>query len=215
MELFAIIISGVTIGFVAAIPVGPVNLICIRRTLHYGYGYGFLSSLGAALGDAFFASITAFGFTAVAQLIEGNSRTLQLIGGILLLIFGIRTFMTPPPPSFVERLASSINDSPGIGRGIFSTFMLTITNPMTLIGYTALVAGLGGLAGDELPSFISAAFLVLGVFSGSAIWWLTEAVLVGLLHARINDRTVRGINEISGILMMAFGLVVLAHLAAR
>lgn len=214
MNLFTIIISGVTIGFVTAIPVGPVNLICIRRTLHYGWLFGFLSSLGAALGDAIFASITAFGLTAVAQLIEGNSTTLQLVGGIFLLIFGIRTFLAPPPPSFEERLNSTANDSPALPRSIASTFMLTISNPATLLSYTLIVAGVGGLAGDQ-PSFVTAAFIVLGVFCGSALWWLTEAMIVGLLHARINDRTVRVINEVSGILMMVFGVVVLAHLATR
>ncbi len=215
MDLIVLIVSGVVVGFTAAIPIGPVNLICIRRTLHYGYIFGFLSSLGAACGDAFFASLTAFGFTAVAQLVEGNSKVLQLIGGIFLLVFGIRTFIAPPPPSFEARLASPAKDSPKLGRSAASTFMLTVSNPATLFGYTFIVAGLGSLAGDTQPSFISAAFLVLGVFGGSALWWLTLSTTVGLLHARINDHTVRLINEISGVLIMAFGVIVLAHLAAR
>ena len=107
--------------------------------------------MGAALGDGLFASITAFGFTALQQLIVGFSTSLQLVGGLLLLSFGIRTFYTPPPPRFDERLARPNGD----GNGLAScppwalTFVLTITNPATLFGFTALFAGLGGLAGED------------------------------------------------------------------
>ncbi|MGA7675587.1 MAG: LysE family transporter [Rhizomicrobium sp.] len=211
MNYIVLIVSGVLIGFFAALPIGPVNLICIRRTLQCGSFHGFVSGLGAALGDGLFASITGFGFTAVAQLIVGFSTALQLIGGLLLLSFGIRTFYTPPPLRFDERLAANENGTSSYVRAMASTFVLTITNPATLFGFTALFAGLGGLAGDN-PSFFSASFVVLGVFGGSTLWWLTLTTVVGLLHARINDGVVRLINEISGTMVALFGVVVLGHL---
>jgi threonine/homoserine/homoserine lactone efflux protein len=211
MNLVALITSGAVLGFFAAIPIGPVNLICIRRTLHFGSFFGFVSGLGAALGDAMFASITAFGFTALAQLITGYSRLLQLVGGLFLLAFGISTFIASPPPNFKERLAAPVKNAPSQARAIASTFMLTVSNPATLIAYTALIAGLGVLAG-ETPSFFAAAFVVLGVFCGSAVWWLTLSTIVGILHARINDRVIRIINEISGLLIATFGVAVLLHL---
>ena len=211
MNYLVIIVSGAVIGFFAALPIGPVNLFCIRRTLQSSSFHGFVAGLGAALGDSIYASITGFGLTAVAQLIAGFSTPLQLIGGLLLLSFGIRTYHTPPPPRFTERLAANENGTSSHVRAIASTFALTISNPATLFGFTAFFAGLGGLAGDN-PSFISASFVVLGVFCGSTLWWLSLTTIVGLLHARINDRTVRVINEISGGLFALFGLVVLAHL---
>lgn len=208
---FLVIVSGVALGYLAAIPIGPVNLICIRRTLHFGSYVGFISGLGAALGDALFASITAFGFTALARIITGYSTPLHLCGGIFLLAFGIRTFFAPPPPNIKERLADQDKFSPSHAKAIASTFMLTVSNPATLVAYTALIASLGSLA-KEQPSFITAWFIVGGVFIGSSLWWLTLTTLISLLHARINDNVVRIINEISGLLIATFGVVVLAHL---
>ena len=175
--------------------------------------------MGAALGDTLFASLTAFGFTALVQLIVGYSNVLQLAGGLLLLFFGIRTFYMPPPPSFDERLAmaengGSANSHHPPTRGMASTFVLAVTNPVTLFGFTAFFATLGGFAGGN-TSYFAAAFVVLGVFAGSTLWWLTLTTVVGLLHARISDRNVRLINEISGAVVALFGVVVLAHLLAR
>jgi threonine/homoserine/homoserine lactone efflux protein len=219
MNYVVLIVTGVLFGFLAALPIGPVNLICIRRTLQCGSFHGFVSGLGAALGDSLFASITGFGFTALVQLIVGYSYVLQLAGGLLLLFFGIRTFYTPPPPSFDERLAlaengGSANGNHSLVRAMASTFVLAITNPVTLFGFTAFFATLGGFAGGN-PSFFAAAFVVLGVFAGSTLWWLTLTTVVGLLHARISDRTVRLINEISGAVVALFGVVVLAHLVSQ
>jgi threonine/homoserine/homoserine lactone efflux protein len=214
LDYFLLAISGMMLGYFAAIPIGPVNLICIRRTLHYGPFYGFVSGLGAALGDGVFASITAFGFTALAQLIVGNSNALQLCGGVFLIAFGVRTFFAPPPPKFKERLSAPAKSHPSShARAAASTFMLTISNPATLVAYTALIAGAGVFANSARPSFFAAAFVVFGVFLGSSLWWLTLTTTVGLLHARINDTVVRRINEVSGLLVTAFGVVVLVHLA--
>jgi threonine/homoserine/homoserine lactone efflux protein len=210
MNYVFLIASGVLIGLVAAVPIGPVNLICIRRTLQCGSFHGFVSGLGAALGDGLFASVTAFGFTAIAQLIVGFSSTLQLFGGLLLLSFGIRTYSTPPP-RFDERLAANENGTSSHVRAMGTTFVLTVSNPATLFAFTALFAGLGGLAGDN-ASFFAAGFVVLGVLGGSTLWWLTLTTVVGLLHARIDDRIVRMINEISGAVVALFGVVVLGHL---
>ncbi|HEY0281551.1 MAG TPA: LysE family transporter [Rhizomicrobium sp.] len=213
MNYVVLVVSGVLIGFFVALPIGPVNLICIRRTLQCGSFHGFVSGLGAVLGDGLFASITGFGLTAVAQLIVGFSTALQLFGGLLLLSFGVRTFFTPPP-RFDERLAANENGASSHVRAMASTFVLTVTNPATLFGFTALFAGLSGLAGDN-PSFLAASFVVLGVFCGSTLWWLTLTTGVGLLHARISDHTVRVINEISGAVVAMFGVVILGHLVSQ
>jgi threonine/homoserine/homoserine lactone efflux protein len=216
MFFLSLIISGAIIGYFASMPIGPVNLICIRRTLHYGWVFGFLSALGAALGDVLYASISAFGLTAIRQLINGFSTPLQLGGGIFLLVFGLSTFFAPPPPSFQERLNAPVNGngngSPKLLRAMASTCMLAVSNPITLGAYAGVFTLLSGLSGDN-PSFFYAAFVVIGVFVGSSLWWLTLSTVVGSLHARINDKVVRRINEFSGLLIMVCGILVLAHLA--
>ena len=211
MNYVYLILFGVAIGLVAAVPIGPVNLICIRRSLQFGSFHGFVSGLGAALGDGLFAVVTGFGLTAVAHLIEGFSTALQLVGGLLLLSFGIRTFFAAPTARFDLRDAANDNVKSSMLSSMASTFALTISNPATLIAFTALFAGLGGLAGDA-PSYFSAAFVVAGVFAGSATWWLVLTTVVGLLHARIDDRVMRLINRVSGLAVTAFGVAVLFHL---
>ncbi|MDE2183041.1 MAG: LysE family transporter [Alphaproteobacteria bacterium] len=214
MDYIVLIIWGVVIGLIAAIPIGPVNLICIRRTLQGGSLTGFISGLGAAVGDGLFAAVTGFGLTAIRQLIAGYSVILQLIGGLLLLTIGIRTFYAPPPPRFTESLSATNGGAKAKMspvRAIASTFALTITNPATLIWFSAWFASATALAGDS-PTFLEAAFVVAGVFAGSATWWLTLTTGVGLLHARIDDKIVRRINEASGVLVVLFGIGVLGHL---
>ncbi len=205
-----LIIPGIGIGLVVAAPIGPVNLICIRRTLQFGSLNGFVSGLGAALGDGVFAIITAFGLTAIAQLIEGLSTALQLAGGTLLLCFGLYTYFSKPLPS----CDSKEDGASTLIGAMASTFALTITNPATLFGFTALFTGLSGLAGDD-ASFFSAAFEVGGVILGSTLWWLVLTVVVGLLHARIDDRVVRIINHGTGLLVAGFGVAVLGRVAFK
>jgi threonine/homoserine/homoserine lactone efflux protein len=216
MNYILLIAWGVAVGLIAAVPIGPVNILCIRRTLQFGSAYGFFSGLGAAAGDGIFAIVTGFGFTAIAQLITGYSPALQLIGGLLLLSIGFRTFSAPPPTRFAESLEATQNGTgkgqPSLVRAMASTFTLTVTNPATLFGFTAWFASLNGLAGNN-PSFVETSFAVAGVLAGSTTWWLILTTVVGLLHARIDDRFVRRINEVSGAVMVLFGVGVLGHLA--
>lgn len=206
------VLSGVIIGLVVALPIGPVNLICIRRTLALGPMNGFVSGLGAALGDGCFAIITGFGFTAVAQLINGMSHTLELIGGVLLVIFGISTYFSDPLHGRgVEQVASRQSDAPSLARAFASTFALTITNPATLFGFATLFATLGGLTGKD-ASFIGAGFVVVGVVAGSTLWWFALTTIVGFFHAKIDAGVMKWINHISGVLVSICGVVVLGHL---
>ena len=213
MDFLVLIGSGILIGLILAAPVGPVNLICIRRALQYGPVNGFVSGLGAAMGDGFFAAISAFGVTVVTQLIEGFSTPLQVGGGVLLLAFGLHTYLSQPPaskdcdqtPPREAALPSSLV------RAMASTFALTVTNPATLFGVAALFASLGGLAGEG-ASYLDAAIVVGGVMAGSTLWWFTLTAIIGLFHARIDGRVMRIINRASGFAVASFGLGVLVHL---
>jgi threonine/homoserine/homoserine lactone efflux protein len=212
MHYLLLIASGIIMGLIAAVPIGPVNLICIRRTFAFGPVNGFVSGLGAALGDGIFAAITGLGLTWVAQLIEGYATIIELIGGAMLVVFGYRAFWAPALPRDTETGADKGGAT--LMGAIVSTFALTITNPATLLAFTAMFAGLGGLAGGA-GSYNDAAFVVAGVVGGSAGWWLVLTSIIGLFHARIDARAMQMINRISGALVALFGLAVLGNLAVK
>lgn len=232
MEYFVIIITGWAMGLIAAIPIGPVNLICIRRTIQFGRIHGFVSGLGAALGDGIFACIAAFSLTAISQLINGYSVPLQIIGGTMLMVIGLRMFFASPPPRMADQYgpmseaqakacATNGNGKNGTNganckpkspvRGMATTFALTTTNPATVAWFFSGAAGLSGLS--DMLSFFQASFWVIGVVLGSATWWLILTSAVGKMHAMINDKTVVKINRASGFLVSGFGLALLAHVA--
>ena len=211
MNYLLLIVFGMVMGLIAAVPIGPVNLICIRRSFAYGPVNGFVSGLGAALGDGVFAAITGFGLTWVAQLIEGYATIIELIGGAMLVYFGFRSFMAAP---MVKMDDGDGDGATNLLRAIASTFALTVTNPATLLAFTAMFASLGGLAGGA-GSYVDAGFVVAGVVGGSAGWWLALTTVIGLFHARIDEKAMRIINKVSGVLVAIFGLVVLVHLALK
>lgn len=213
MDYVYLVASGFVIGLIVAVPIGPVNIICIRRTLAYGSVNGFVSGLGAALGDAIFAIVTGFGLTAIAQLIKGFSMWLELAGSAMLLIFGYRIYFAAPPSRVEDKVEGQGRSS--LAAAMASTLALTVTNPATLLAFTALIAGFGGIAGARQPTFGSASFLVIGVAAGSTAWWLMLTTLVGLLHARIDDQVMRLINKTTGFAIAAFGAAVLTHLILK
>jgi len=209
------IIGGAIIGVLVAAPIGPVNLICIQRTLAFGTINGFFSGLGGAVGDGVFAAISAFGLTAVARLIEGYSMPLKLAGGLILVGYGIYNFrarVTDPRDGSAVK-TKRMGDST-LGAAIAGTFALTITNPATLIGFTALFAAFGSIYGEG-ASFGAATAVVLGVFAGSALWWFAITTLTGTFHRHIDARAMRRINHVSGVIVVSFGLLVLADLFFR
>lgn len=214
MNYVLLVMSGVVMGLIAAVPIGPVNLICIRRTFAFGPLNGFVSGLGAALGDGVFAAITGLGLTWIAQLIEGYSTIIEVIGGGILVWIGYRTFIHPPLIPMSDEPCPEKGGATSLARAMASTFALTITNPATLLFFTSMFAGLGGLVGGA-GSFNDAAFVVAGVVGGSTGWWLVLTTLIGLFHTRINEAAMRMINRGSGALLACFGLAVLGHVIVR
>ena len=212
MTYLYLVISGVVMGLIAAVPIGPVNLICIRRTFAFGPLNGFVSGLGAALGDGIFAAIMGFGLTWIAQLIEGYATIIELIGGALMVWMGYKTFSSPPVPRCQYERPDNVGTN--LARAMVSTFALTITNPVTLLSFGVMFASLGGLAGGA-GSFHDAGFVVAGVVGGSAGWWLALTTVIGLFHAKIDERAMRMINRACGVLVVGCGLAVLIHLALK
>jgi threonine/homoserine/homoserine lactone efflux protein len=217
MHYLLLILSGIVMGLIAAVPIGPVNLICVRRTFAFGPANGFVSGLGAALGDGVFAAINGLGLTWIATMIEGYAAIIELIGGAMLIYFGFRAFRSSFLPKLDEsgcETAQADGRGPTLVGAIASTFALTVTNPATLLAFTAMFAGLGGLAGGA-GSYNDAGFVVAGVVGGSTGWWLVLTSLIGVFHTRIESGVIRLISRISGGLVMVFGLAVLINLAIK
>jgi len=213
MDFFVLIFAGVIMGLIAAVPIGPVNLICIRRSFAFGPVNGFVSGLGAALGDGVFAAITFFGLTWIAQLIRSYDAIIEVIGGALLIWFGVHSLLSPISAKVDDGDKSDAGAATLIGA-IASTFVLTITNPATLVAFASMFASFRALGGGG-TSFVDAEFVVAGVVGGSAGWWLALTTVIGLFHARITEKTMRIINRGSGVLVALFGLAVLIHVMMK
>ncbi len=195
---------GLIVGFSIAAPVGPIGVLCIRRTLAEGRVFGFVSGLGAALADACYGCIAGFGLTAVSNFLLGQQTWLRPLGGAFLVYLGFKTFITKP-----SNRAVSVKGG-NLARAFVSTFVLTLTNPMTIFSFAAVFAGLGlGNSTDDLPA---AALLVLGVFAGSAFWWLLLSGGAGLFRERFSTQHLRWVNWISGVVIAGFGLLALLSL---
>ena len=198
------LLRGLVIGFSIAAPVGPIGVLCIRRTLAKGRVSGLVSGLGAATADAIYGCIAGFGLTFIASILISQQGWFRLIGGAFLCYLGLKTFLTRP----AEQAASA--EGNGLVGAYASTFFLTLTNPMTILSFAAIFAGLGVVSASR--NYASAGMLVLGVFIGSALWWLILSGGVSVFRARFNPHGLRWVNRISGVIITGFGLLALLGL---
>jgi len=198
------LLSGVIIGLSIAAPVGPIGVLCIRRTLAKGWRAGLVSGLGAATADAFYGGIAAFGLAFVSDFLVQQQVWLRVIGGVFLVFLGVRTILAKPNEKSQE------DKKLGLAGAYGSTLLLTLTNPVTIISFVAVFAslGLGNTAGD----YGSATLLVLSVFAGSATWWLVLSGSVSMLRRKVTQRVMMWINRISGTIIMGFGIVAVVSL---
>ena len=199
--------EGLIIGFAVPIPIGPVGVLCIRRTISSGKMHGLLTGLSAAISDMTYSIVAAFGITFVSGFIAGHQPELRCIGGIILLVFGYRTFLPHPEQSAAVKQILSPTLT------FFSTFLVTYSNPMAVLAYAAAFAWIG--AGNLVHHRTDAVFLVAGVFLGSFTWFSLLTILSSALKHRIPAAGFPVVNKIAGSILMLFGAIALWSGATR
>lgn len=193
-----LLVRGLIIGLAISAPVGPIGLLCIQRTLAHGRLVGLVTGLGAATADAVYGAIAALGVTVIAEALVGRQDLLRVAGGLFLLFLAIRIFRAEPPTELEN------DERQDLIGAYASTFILTLTNPVTIIFFAAVFAGIGDeMTNRALPAVVP---LVMGVFLGSALWWLLLSGGVSLIRDRLSQRSLRWINRGAGLLIALFGL---------
>lgn len=209
--------QGMLLGFSIAAPVGPLGVLCIRRTLVSGPWIGLMTGLGAATADAFYGCIAGLGLTLVTPLLTQHQVWIRAVGGVFLCGLGLRLLIRLREPPAQSRSGAVAEETPAQGRfwadwirAYGSALALTLTNPATILSFTALFAGLG--LGSAAADRCTALCLILGVFLGSGLWWMLLAGGTGVLRTRLTPHRLRWIDGISGIVITGFGVLTLTDL---
>lgn len=198
-------VRGLLIGLSVAAAVGPMSILCIQRTVHRGFLYGLVSGLGVATADGLYGCIAGFGLTVIATFLVNQQGWIRGLGGLFLIYLGCRTLLTRP----AERAVAVAKATNFIGA-YASTFLLTLTNPLTILSFVAIFAGIGVGGGQNSP--LAALLVVFGVFLGSAIWWLLLTGAISLLRGKFTYQWLLWINRLSGCVITLFGLLALLSL---
>ncbi|GAC1398922.1 MAG: LysE family transporter [Ktedonobacteraceae bacterium] len=197
-------VRGLLIGLSIAAAVGPMSILCIQRTIHKGQHYGLISGLGIATADALYGCIAAFGLTFISHFLVSQQLWIRLVGGLFLVYLGIRTLLSKP----TERAA--VTKADGFVGAYVSTLLLTLTNPLTILSFVAIFAGIG--VGSASKNYGSATVVVLGVFVGSVLWWCFLTSIVSFLRRRFTPLWLLWINRVSGGIILLFGIAALVRL---
>lgn len=196
-----ILLKGILIGIVVSAPLGPVGVLCIQRTLNKGRWYGFITGLGATLSDIIYAMLTGYGMSFIFDFLSANQFYLQLVGSLMLLIFGFYTFRSNPVHSLRPLSASKGT----YFHNFITAFFVTLSNPLIIFLFIGLFARFGFLApGVRLFEQISGYFFIaLGAFC----WWFGITYFVNKVRSRFNLRGIWMINRIIGIVVMVVSVV--------
>ncbi len=199
-------VRGLLIGLSIAATVGPMSILCMQRTLYKGQRYGLVSGLGIATADALYGCIAGFSLTAISQFLVAQQFWIRLLGGLFLVYLGLKTLLSKPPERAIEAKKAD-----NFTAAYLSTLLLTLTNPLTILSFAAIFAGIG--VGSASRSYASASLVVLGVFVGSTLWWCILTSVISLLRRRFTPIWLLWINRASGVLIALFGAVALISLS--
>jgi len=198
-----LLLNGIFIGFVMAVPIGPIGIMCIRKTLTEGRLRGLIIGLGAATADLLYGCVAAFGLTIISDLLDSQRIWIKLVGGAILFMLGIKIFRALPADP-----KHSIKNN-GILKTYLITIFLTLTNPLTIFAFIAVFALLN--LGGEL-SYFSASTLVIGIFIGSLSWFLLLSSVVTLFRNKLDLDGLRWVNRIAGVLLIISGIIAVGSL---
>jgi threonine/homoserine/homoserine lactone efflux protein len=208
MEI-SFLLRGLVIGLSIAATVGPMSTLCIQRTVQKGHLYGLVSGLGIATADGIYGSVAGFGLTVVANFLVSQHVWIRLVGGIFLIYLGIKTLLSRPP----ERAATARMRASGLLGAYSSTLLLTLTNPLTILSFAAIFAGLGVASSTGASrGALSATLVVAGVFCGSALWWCVLTWVISLVRGKFTPTWMLWLNRVSGCVIAIFGVIALASL---
>jgi threonine/homoserine/homoserine lactone efflux protein len=199
---FVFIAIGILIGFVISLPSGPVGFLCVHRTIARGMKFGLLSALGSVLADMVYASIVIFSITSLKSFFLGNHGILEYIGGIILIIVG---YVTYNDLKLKKMYQNFINENKLIVTDAFSTFAMTITNPLPIITFSFIFSAIGAVP----DNFIQGIFFILGIGLGASLWWLLFTFAVDKVRSHITEKTILLINKISGACILTIGVIAL------
>lgn len=206
-----IIPIGVVIGILVAAPVGPVNVLCIQRAIERGFWGGIAAGLGAVLGDGVIALCAALGVGAISGAIEYHRVSIQVVGGLALIGFGIKLYLSPPR---LEALNPDLDNGATLrdyAWEIPQTFFLTITNPAGVLGLFAIFGGVSTFV--EVHSYVDALTMVASIMGGSLLWWIGLANLIGRVRHRLDKQLLVKMNRVAGLLLMVFGFLLVGEIA--
>ncbi len=205
MEQLAFLAKGIMIGLAIAAPVGPIGVLCIRRSLSAGMPAGLATGLGAAAADAVYGAVAGFGLTSISVFLLDHQGTIRTLGGAALIFIALRILLASP-----SAVGPGANGDRRLAGAFVSCFLLTLTNPTTILSFLAIFAGLG--LAEWVRDYLAAAVLVAGVWLGSALWWLFLSGSVSLVRTRLPSAALVWINRVSATVLLLFGLLALASL---
>ncbi len=191
-------LKGMLIGIIIALPFGPIGIMCMQHSVIRGMAYGLVAGLGAALADAMYGALAGFGVSMSSEFLEANQIFFQIIGAVFLCFLGLKSYFSRP------KTVAEIEDSESFQKIFAGTFLLTLTNPFTLLCFAGIYAGLGLCTSSE--GALATLALSAGVFVGSAFWWILISFGMSMLKHKIDLKWVGNINRISGVVLLCFGI---------
>lgn len=200
--MFIDFIKGFAVGLGASIPLGPIGIICVQKTLSKGRNSGFISGLGATMTDVIFAAIALFSLAFIQDIITKQRAWVMLVGGVIVALFGLKLFLTNPVKQIRQKNAGNNR----YWGDFFSAFIMTITNP----GAFFLILGAFAIVGLDITNSSSnyvIATILWGVFLGAASWWFILSTSINVFRKKFRLRQLLIINRVSGIIVMVLGVI--------
>lgn len=201
LDMITALAKGFIVGLGASIPLGPLGVLCVQKTLSKGRNCGFITGLGASVSDTFYAAISLMGLAFIQNLIDENIDWVMLFGGFVIMFIGVKIYLTNPIKQIRQKHAHKKHV-----EDFFEALFMTITNP----GAIFLILGLFAAVGIELGESVTKSDLVTtlwGVFAGSAVWWFTLSTTINVFRKRFRIKQLMLINRISGIVIFVLGLI--------